>query len=182
MLETENNLVLPSKVLQKRFSSLITSKGNELHKNESKISSFTSYAFKVGNLGLILESRKVVSEVMDMLPMCTLPNAPHWLYSMANLRGNITPIFNLLEIFGYRNEQSEKNKKILIIGSKEHAVGIIVDKIPFRIELSDNDKVDVNADLPLKLSPFIRMCYEKEGSVWVDWDVSGFFKSLKNIN
>jgi chemotaxis signal transduction protein len=177
--EPENNLVLPGKVLQKRFTIPVTGSHDNVQKNESRVTSFTSYAFMAGDLGLMLESEKVVSEVMDMLPMCTLPNAPSWLYSMANLRGNITPIFNLLDIFEYQNVENIENKKILIIGTKEQAVGLIIDEIPFRIELSEDNKVDVIADLPFKLLPFVRNCYEKNSALWIDWDVDGFFKSLK---
>ncbi|MFV1985004.1 MAG: chemotaxis protein CheW [Thiohalomonadales bacterium] len=177
--EPKNGLVLPSEVLKKHFSiPLSESKDKEIG-HQTELTSFNSYAFKVGDLGLILESEKVVSEVIDMLPMCTIPNAPGWLYSMANLRGNITPIFNLLDIFGYKSSNNIETRKILIIGTKEEAVGILIDQIPFRVILSSSDKVEMLANLPTLLSPHVRACYEKDNSIWVDWDVYGFFNSLK---
>jgi len=181
MLSSDNksSLPLPSSALLRRFSTSVTNGKKSEAKNKPVASGFNSFAIFAGELGLILESEKIVSEVIDILPMCTIPNAPSWLYSMANLRGNITPVFNLLDIFGYPDENNIENKKILVIGSKEQAVGILIEKIPFKIELNYNDKVDVMANLPEKLSPFVRTCYEKNNSLWVDWDVNGFFNSLK---
>jgi len=174
---SENDLALPSKVLQKRF--ILPQSDSYQTETNKQLSGSYSYAFRVGDLGLLLESQKVVSEVIDALPMCTIPNAPPWLYSMANLRGNITPIFNLADIFGYKNLTTIEHKKILIIGEKDQAVGIHIDEVPFRVTLTDNDEVDVLADLPQKLSPHIRKCYEQSNTIWIDWDVFGFFNTLK---
>lgn len=175
---SENTLALPSDVLQKQFNLPISDVSNDT----DKLQGFNPYVFMAGDLGLILESNNTVSEVIDNLPMCQIPNAPPHLHSMANLRGSIIPIFDLAIIFDFENKQEKSNNKLLIIGVKGKAVGVLIDKIPIRISFSNKNKVELLADLPKKLSPYARSCYEKNGTIWVNWDVNGFFNSLATIS
>ncbi len=168
------DLMLPSQALNRRFE--LSEAGVEPNRSTATVQpkTFTSHAFSIGNIGLLIP-RAVMSEVSEDLSLCRLPNTPAWLPGMANLRGNIVPVFDLYDLMDIHREATH-DRKVLIIGIKEEAVGLLIDELPTRVTLTTQDRLAENPPLPGALQPFVRACYLTD-QIWVDWDVDGFFSS-----
>ena len=87
-------LILPSLALSKKFVGVDSNyKPNRLrHTNTEK----SYHAFTIGSIGLLIPA-EMTSEFSDGLAYCYLPNTNTILYGMANLRGNIIPVFDLYD-------------------------------------------------------------------------------------
>lgn len=132
-----------------------------------------AYAVVVGNLGLLLPSGTVSTILEDALPMCRLPNTPHWLRGMASYNGTVLAIFDLAALLAFASAEHAADKT-LIIGQGEDAIGVSVAAAPIRVRLDSAEPLSSRLPLPAVLQPYVRACYKQE-RVWVDWDVEGFF-------
>ncbi|MDH4318770.1 MAG: chemotaxis protein CheW, partial [Desulfobulbaceae bacterium] len=72
-----------------------------------------------------------VTEVAEMLRITPLPNVPHWLKGVANLRGDIISIVDLRTFLKLESGEETINKRLLITraGEAEIVVGLVVDRV-----------------------------------------------------
>jgi len=134
------------------------------------------HAFRIGDIGFLIP-QDVISEVAEELPYCQLPNTSMVLFGMANSRGNIIPIFDLHELFGFSN-QNDSYRKILIIGSGDDAIAVMTSELPIRINISPEQRLRSMPPIPDILRPFTKGCYQEKG-IWLDID-NEFYASLSN--
>jgi len=127
----------------------------------------------VGDLGLLLASDKVVSEIFETLPLCALPNTPAWVHAMANQRGNIIPIFDLAILLGMPKTET-KRPYYLVIGQNEDAFGVLLDRLPEKVRLQPEDALDNRPPIPRKLAPFVNRSYGRDGRIWLEWEPMAF--------
>lgn len=127
------------------------------------------HAFTVGNLGFLLPP-ETVSELFYDLAYCSLPNTPPTLVGMANVRGDIIPLFDLHELFDIPAD-SNVHWRFLVFGDGEEAVGIRIGSLPTRVMLSGQNRLKSLPPLPEALRPHVRACYQLNG-IWVDWDIA----------
>lgn len=134
------------------------------------------HAFKVGNIGLILPETEV-SELLDKIPSCRLPNTNRVLHGMANLRGRIIPLFDLQYVL---NVPKTKTKFNLVIGTGEESVAVLLENMPQQITITEQDGLDNLPPIPESLKPFVSKAYSTDDGLWFDFDVFNFFSSLKS--
>lgn len=173
-------LMLPSAALNKPFvgADAFDKKVDDDTAKDSETGSY--HAFRIGDIGLLIP-QDTISEVAEALSYCQLPNTSAVLYGMANLRGNIIPIFDLHELFDFdTNAKSVRGKverKVLIIGRGEDAVAVMISELPTRISISPEQRLSSLPPMPEALRPYIKRCYQEDG-VWFDWDMDGFFDAI----
>ncbi len=135
------------------------------------------HGVQVGDLGLLLASDKLVSEIFETLPQCELPNTPPWVHAMANQRGNIIPIFNLAMLLGLPRKKTN-HSYYLVIGQNENAFGMLLDQLPEKVTLRPDNRLDNRPPIPAKLAPFIRRCFERDEKIWLEWEPLAFISSI----
>lgn len=168
----------PSDVLNRQFD--LTGVNTEPSSLQSTQLELRGHGFFVGGIGLLLETEKHVCEVFDDLQLCRLPNTASWLCGIANQRGNMVPIFDLERLLDLEVEDEKKIKRnILIYGKKERAVGMLVDGMPMRVALEEEELLRSMPPLPTILQPFVKHSYEKSGKIWVVWDIFEFFETMR---
>ena len=164
----DEHLMLPSQALQRTFD-LPDESISSLDSSPVEDAERSLHGFKVGNLGFLLPA-ETVSELFDDLAYCHLPNTAASLVGMANVRGDIIPLFDLYELFGLET-CNDDHWRYLTIGSGEEAVAIRVGNLPTRVVLSEQNRLKTLPPMPQTLRPYVRACYQLEG-VWVDWDIT----------
>lgn len=134
-----------------------------------------AHRFMIGDIGLLLASN-VVSEVADDLAFCRLPNTPAWFQGMVNQHGTLVPVFDFHRLFGM--PPNDKAKHYLIIGQREMAAAIMIEQLPERIVLHEDDRSLVNSELPEIIEPYVRSCFMKDGQLLVEWAIQDFFSKV----
>ena len=82
--------------------------------------------FRVGNetFGVPIQS---VHEIVRMMEITNVPDAPIYIEGVINLRGKIIPVIDLRKRFGEREIKPSKKNRILVAEVGAKMVGLVVD-------------------------------------------------------
>ncbi|MCS6807566.1 MAG: chemotaxis protein CheW [Bacteroidota bacterium] len=70
-----------------------------------------------------------VQEINRTSSVTRVPNAPHFIEGVINLRGKVIPIVDLRKRFGMPPSQHDKNTRIIVVEILSKTVGFIVDSV-----------------------------------------------------
>ncbi len=85
-------------------------------------------SFKIGEEEFGIEILKV-QEIIKMLPITKVPNAPKFVEGVINLRGRVIPVIDLRIKLGLSKQEHTKNTRIVVIELNSRTVGFIVDEV-----------------------------------------------------
>lgn len=92
------------------------------------------------NLGLEEYAIDILSvqEINRILPITRIPNAPHFVEGVINLRGNVIPVLDLNKRLGLPARSDTEQTRIIILKVNEIIAGIIVDGVTEVLKLDQN--------------------------------------------
>ena len=70
-----------------------------------------------------------VQEIIRMVEITQVPNAPHFVEGVVNLRGKVIPIINLRTRLGLASTESTKDTRIVVVEVVHLILGFIVDSV-----------------------------------------------------
>lgn len=138
--------------------------------------------FFLGDVGVMV-SYGDGSELTDMPPLYYLPNAPRWFLGMANLHGNMVPVFDLVEYLcidqiNSEQEKQEDKRMLLVLSHGSDAAGVIVHGIPQRLYIMQEQNISPDV-APNLLLPHISNAYLIDSTVWFDLEVESLLAALE---
>lgn len=95
--------------------------------------------FGLGNEDYALEILKV-REIMGMLEVTNVPNTPHYVRGVVNIRGKVIPIIDLRRKFAMPEADFSEETCIIVVCVGNVEVGIIVDRV---CEVQDIAEADI---------------------------------------
>lgn len=142
---------------------------------------------RIGGLGVML-SYEDGSELTEMPDLYYLPNAPVWVKGLANLHGNLVPVFDVAEYLGIDKEDgspasdwrdSDKDKTmLLVLGHGLDAAGVLIKGIPVRLTPLACRQTDMDT-APALLLPHIQGAYFMNEQLWFDLDCGSLLDALE---
>ena len=109
-------------------------------------------SFKIGSEEYGIDILKV-QEINRMPEITKVPQAPHFVDGVINLRGKVIPIINTRRKFALEEKEHDKDTRIVVVDIKGEVIGLIVDsvnevlRIPTSIvEPPPNVTIDSGAD------------------------------------
>lgn len=135
------------------------------------------YGFRLDTLGLLVDP-DAGSEVMVMPRMAPLPGAPAGFLGLANLRGNLVPIYDLRIPLGLASRPGGVEPLALVFGEGDDAVGVIIDGYPVQLTSLDPLSRTDMAAVPAALGPLSPAAYVQDDMVWLEFDHHAFFDAL----
>ena len=117
----------------------------------------------LGSVGLVLPANEI-SELIERVAVCRLPNTRSWFSGVIGVRGNMIPVFDLHNLFSI--ERPESNRRLIVVGQNESAAAFWV---------------DITTDTPLipdMIREHAQRYFLKDGQVWVEWEFKSFFAAL----
>ena len=85
-------------------------------------------SFRIGDEEFGVDILKV-QEINRMLGVTRVPNAPHYIDGVINLRGKVIPIVDLRARFGMARKEKDKNTRIVVVELSGRIVGFVVDSV-----------------------------------------------------
>lgn len=79
-----------------------------------------------------------VKEVTEFVEVTKVPNTPHFVEGIINLRGEITPIINLKKRFSKLEETANIAHRVLVLNLEDKLVGFMVDDASQVITMDDS--------------------------------------------
>ncbi|MDO5652925.1 MAG: chemotaxis protein CheW [Brachymonas sp.] len=144
--------------------------------------------FVVGGVGLMIGYEEG-SELTELPSLYYLPNAPAWCMGLANLHGNMVPVFDLAAYLGLGDllpaddaGASSRNmtarRMLLVLAHGPDAAGVVIDGLPERLYVSGQQQMqpDVAPDL---LLPHVRSAVLIDGRLWFDLHTASLLDALE---
>lgn len=70
-----------------------------------------------------------VQEIIRMMPITKVPNAPHYVEGVINLRGNVIPVIDMRKRFGVEAASHDSQTRIKVMDLRGQIVGFVVDGV-----------------------------------------------------
>jgi len=70
-----------------------------------------------------------VQEINRMINITQVPNSPHYVDGVINLRGKVIPIIDLRTRMGIARKQRDKDTRIIVVELEGKTVGFVVDSV-----------------------------------------------------
>ncbi len=133
-------------------------------------------AIRVGGLNLLCDP-DAGREVLLPPTVSHLPYTPEWLLGVANVRGALVPVVDLASAFGFE-PRADRRAYLLISGSGENAMGLLVDGLPVLQHIDSGKRLEGIPPHPEILKGHIRDAIVHAGGTWFDVELNGLFRTL----
>ena len=70
-----------------------------------------------------------MQEINRMVEITKVPQAPHYVEGVINLRGKVIPIVDLRRRFNMESKEHDKNTRILVVDINSNILGMVVDAV-----------------------------------------------------
>jgi purine-binding chemotaxis protein CheW len=80
-----------------------------------------------------------VREIIRMPGITRVPNTPHYVEGVINLRGKVIPIMSIRRRFGLCEIESDKSTRIMVMDVDGELMGFIVDSVSEVIRISERE-------------------------------------------
>jgi purine-binding chemotaxis protein CheW len=105
---------------------VVTSKQEQLSKAESDELQLVSFNIGTEEFGVDILK---VQEINRMVEITKVPQAPHYVEGVINLRGKVIPIVDLRKRFSLELKAHDKNTRIVVVDIGGNIMGMIVDSV-----------------------------------------------------
>lgn len=78
-----------------------------------------------------------VESIIKLQPITQVPHAPGFVEGVTNLRGNVLPVIDLRERFGFDAKIADRNSRIIVVNAEKGKVGMIVDAVTEVLTVSE---------------------------------------------
>jgi len=80
-----------------------------------------------------------VKEIIEYHKPTKIPNTPHFIDGVINVRGIIVPIVSLRKRFELKNREIIKDSRVIIVHLNEKLIGFVVDETSQILRINEND-------------------------------------------
>jgi purine-binding chemotaxis protein CheW len=95
---------------------------------EAAVDALEVLPFRLGREHYAIETR-YTREVVRLTGFTSVPHTEDFLLGVANLRGEIVPVFDLMLFFGFASQGLSDRSRVIVIGAAEVEFGIIADTV-----------------------------------------------------
>jgi purine-binding chemotaxis protein CheW len=95
---------------------------------EAAIDALELLPFRLGREHYAIETR-YAREVVRLTGFTSVPSTEDFLLGVANLRGEIVPVFDLMLFFGFASQGLSDRSRVIVVGAAEVEFGIIADSV-----------------------------------------------------
>ena len=109
---------------------------------EAAVDALELLPFRLGREHYAIETR-YAREVVRLTGFTSVPSTEDFLLGIANLRGEIVPVFDLMLFFGFASQGLSDRSRVIVVGAAEVEFGIIADsveavtKVPVEVLVGD---------------------------------------------
>jgi twitching motility protein PilI len=113
-----------------------------------------------------------VNEVLAVPRYTHVPGVKPWMKGIANVRGRLLPITDLLAYFNRRSELQEHRRRLIVIDQAEFFAGLVVDDVLGMQHFPVQDYVADAPGVMPELLPFVQGAFRRGDNYWVVFSLS----------
>ncbi len=80
---------------------------------------------------------RVVTEIIGIQSITELPDVPHYVKGVINLRGKVIPVIDVRLRFGLESVEYNERTSIVVVNMKSMSIGLIVDEVSEVVDIPD---------------------------------------------
>lgn len=122
-----------------------------------------------------------VREIMKYPMTSQVPGSKEWVRGIANIRGNLLPVFDLQGFLGKKLTPIKRETRILSIAKDKISAGLIVDEI-YGMKYFDQLDFDAKIGHDVKWKNYFSGGYELDGENWVIFNMQQLIESRDFLN
>lgn len=122
-----------------------------------------------------------VREIMKYPRISQVPGSKEWVRGIANIRGNLLPVFDLQGFLGEKLTPIRRETRILSITKDKLNAGLIVDEI-YGMKYFDQLNFDAKMGHEVKWKNYFKGGYELDGENWVVFNIQQLVDSRDFLN
>jgi len=88
-----------------------------------------------------------VKEIIRKMRFTKIPNSPHFVLGLINLRGVLTPVMDLRILLNIEPKELDSNSRIIIVELNETTIGFVVDSVNEVIRITQEQET-VAGEIP----------------------------------
>lgn len=135
----------------------------------SAVGEWVGIGIRVGTLSFVV-ARSEVREILEYPPVTVVPRAKPWVLGLANVRGQLLPIFDLSGFVAGRPIRPDRRARVISVSHPEVPAGFAVDEVfGFRRfnESDYRDHAQTNLESGLEgFSSFLAGSFARAGDEW----------------
>lgn len=97
-------------------------------RQEAAVDALEVLPFRLGREHYAIETR-YAREVVRLTGFTAIPGMENFLLGVANLRGEIVPVFDLMLFFGFASQGLTDRSRVIVVGIEDVEFGIIADSV-----------------------------------------------------
>ncbi|MBL4607555.1 MAG: purine-binding chemotaxis protein CheW [Pseudomonadales bacterium] len=123
-------------------------------------------------IGFSLEGKNYVAplnetaEILQIPAYTSVPGVKKWLRGVANVRGKLLPVLDLLSFLNSDKKANIKTRRLLVIEKNTLYSGVIVDKVYGMQHFDTDDYSEEISEENNKTAPYITGSYSRDGETW----------------
>jgi len=122
-----------------------------------------------------------VREIMKYPVISQVPGSKEWVRGIANIRGNLLPVFDLQGFLGEKLTTIKRETRILSIAKDKLCAGLIVDEI-YGMKYFDKLTFDAKNGHDVKWKNYFSGGYNLDGESWVVFNMQQLVESRDFLN
>ena len=99
-----------------------------------------------------------VREIIRMPTVTRVPNTPHYIEGVINLRGKVIPIISMRKKFNLSDMDNDKQTRIMVMDMDGELMGFVVDSVSEVIRISEVEIQQKPMSSPSMSITMIRVC------------------------
>ncbi len=135
--------------------------------------------YRIGALRLLIKFDEA-TELMELPTIYRVPGAVRDIHGIANLHGNVVPVFSLHDKLGQASEGrrsiSEKSM-LLVLGKRDRMAGVLIDGLPVRKRFLPEEACALN-DIPDVMKNYASAAWRQSDGIWIDFDCASLLSEL----
>jgi twitching motility protein PilI len=141
----------------------------------AQVATIDRQGYRIGQVQL-LSKFEDASELLELPRLFRVPGAPREIVGIANLHGNVVPIFSLHERLQQANNVGQK-KMVLVLGHGDSKAGVLIDGLPLRKKFASEQAIDVTS-APLNLQDYAWAAWRADDGVWIEFDYARLLNEI----
>jgi twitching motility protein PilI len=123
-------------------------------------------------IGFSLEGKNYVApldetaEILKIPSYTNVPGVKKWLRGVANVRGKLLPVLDLLGFLNGNKQSNIKTRRLLVIEKNSLYSGVIVDKVYGMQHFDTDDFSESVIEENTATLPYITGYYSRDGEIW----------------
>jgi twitching motility protein PilI len=154
-----------------------------LPSQEEYVHYWQGIGFKIGPFSCISSIDEII-EILPEMSYTNLPGLKPWVKGLANVRGRLVPVVDLVQFLGIPHTGNITSRKLLIVEFQNNLIGLVVSEVMglYHLSVMEFSETIKNSIDSKELKEFIVGAFDTNSKEWLVFGLLSLFKNSDFLN